>query len=107
VAGKAIVGCEPADRPQSFGNRIFAVCGKLMAVSLDIGAHDLPGQCYDLGSIVMRPDYMQVVHMAHEGFVARATGISKFGARAPGKRYKLLRNRLDECHARNRWLAAA
>jgi len=51
----------------------------------------------------MRPDYVQVVHMAHEGFVARATGISKFGARAPGKRYKLLRNRLDECHARNRW----
>jgi len=32
--------------------------------------------------------------MAHEGFVARATGVSKFGARAPGKRYKLLRNRL-------------
>jgi hypothetical protein len=44
--------------------------------------------------IVMRPDYVQVVHMAHEGFVARATGVSKFGARAPGKRYKLLRNRL-------------
>jgi hypothetical protein len=42
----------------------------------------------------MRPDYVQAVHMAHEGFVARATGVSKFGARAPGKRYKLLRNRL-------------
>src|ERR1039458_9365683 len=35
VAGRAIIGGEPADRPQSFSNRIFALCGKLMTVSLD------------------------------------------------------------------------
>src|ERR1017187_9383570 len=35
VAGRAIIGGEPADRPQSFSNRIFALFGKLMTVSLD------------------------------------------------------------------------
>jgi hypothetical protein len=51
----------------------------------------------------MRSDYVQVVHMAHEGFVARAASFGKFGASAPGQRHKLLRNRLHECHAWNRW----
>jgi hypothetical protein len=32
----------------------------------------------------MRSGYMQVVHMSHESFVARAIGVGKFGARAPG-----------------------
>jgi hypothetical protein len=73
-----------------------------VAVSLRIGEHDFPGQRYNGSRIVMRPDYVQVVNMAHEGFVAWATSIGKFGAHTPGQRYKLLRNRLDECHARNR-----
>jgi hypothetical protein len=40
--------------------------------------------------------------MALEGFVARATIAGSFGAHTPGQRYKLLRNHLDERHARNR-----
>ena len=71
-----------------------------MAVSLNVGAHDLPSQRDDLGRFVMRSGYLQVIHVADESFVARATGVDKFGARAPGQRYKLLRNRLDECYAR-------
>jgi hypothetical protein len=54
-----------------------------MAVSLDIGADDLPGQRYNRSRIVMGSDDVQVVHMAHEGFVARATGIGKVGV-VPG-----------------------
>jgi len=34
---------------------------------------------------------------------ARKRVESKFGARAPGQRYKFFSNRLDECYARNRW----
>jgi hypothetical protein len=49
-----------------------------------------------------RPDYVQVINMALEGFVARATIAGSFGAHTPGQRYKLLRNHLDERHARNR-----
>ncbi len=41
-----------------------------MAVSLDIGAYDLAGQRYNCGRIVMRSDYVEVVYMAYEGFVA-------------------------------------
>jgi hypothetical protein len=83
----------------SFSNRIFAVCRKLMAVSLNVGAHDLPSQRDNLGRFVMRSGYVQVIHVANESFVARGAGVDKFGARAPGQRYKLLRNRLDECLA--------
>lgn len=101
MAGKAIIGREPVDRPQSFTNRIFSVGGKLMTVSLDVGADDLPGQGYNPSRIVMRSDDVQVVHMAHERFVARSASFGKFSARAPGQRYKLLCNRLDERHARN------
>jgi hypothetical protein len=54
-----------------------------MAVSLDIGADDLRGQRYNRSRIVLGSDDVQVVHMAHEGFVARATSIGKFGA-VPG-----------------------
>lgn len=54
-----------------------------MTVSLDVGADDLPGQGYNLGRIVVRPDDVQVVHMAHERFVARPASFDKFSARAP------------------------
>ena len=66
-----------------------------MAISLDIGAHDLADQRYNCGRIVMGSDYVQVVYMAHEGFVARAASLGKFGARAPGQCYKLPGDRLN------------
>ena len=50
----------------------------------------------------MRSNHMQVVHVAHKSFVARAASVGELRAGAPCQRYKLLCNRLDECHARNR-----
>lgn len=77
---RSIIGRHSADHSQNFGNRVFAVCGKLVSVSLYVGAYDLPGQRYNLGWIVIRSDDVQVVHMAHEGLIARAAGVGKFGA---------------------------
>ncbi len=50
----------------------------------------------------MRPDHVQIVHMAHERLIARAAGVGEFRARPPGQGHEFLRDRLDERHARDR-----
>jgi hypothetical protein len=72
-----------------------------MSISLDIGAHDLARRCHN-HPIVMGSDYVQVIHVTDKGFVAWAASAGKLGTSAPRQRHKLLRNRLVECHARNR-----
>ena len=79
--------------PKSFGYRVFAVSGDLMAVGFGVSQHDRSRQGRHLGRIVMRAHNVQVVRVAHERRIARAAGVRKLGASASGQGDEFWRER--------------
>src|SRR5450759_2765906 len=66
AGGKARICHKTGNGLQGFSHRVCAVSGELMAISRGIREHDLSCQEPGLGEIVMPPDHVQIIHMAHD-----------------------------------------
>ena len=66
IGSETGIGSNSLDGAQCPRKRIIPIGGKLIAISLCIGLHDVSRQLGDIRGIVTFGDHMQVVNVAHQ-----------------------------------------
>lgn len=96
IIGKA------GDSPQGLGEGVVAIGRKLMAVGRGVVLHDRAGEDGNIRRIVMRPDRVKVVDVAHQRRVALALHAGEHGPSPSGQRHEFFRRRLGNRGAGDR-----